>query len=688
MSLYGFKLFQGLDLSFLWVSMLFHAKPNTPMKSLNLKKTALLFFVFFLGASMLYASKDPIKYGKVSIEELAMTSYEKDTTAVAVYLCDFGISNIEFNTVSGQFQFTFTRTLRIKILKDEGLEYATLEVGYMKDFQRINVIKGCTYNLVNGNVEKTKLNPDDKLLEKTSDDLNTYKLTLPNVKKGSVIEFMYQISSDGSIHLPTWYFQHDIPVIWSEYLASTPEFFDFNKTSKGYLSFDVNEHNYKSAVVGEKSFSINMYRYVVKDAPAFKKEPFTTTSKNFKSAIEFELTGYRTINGIYYDQIGTWEKINEKLMKSDYFGMQLNGGGFLKEVVEEISTKASSEEDKMTAAFNYIKNNMKWNELNGKYTTTTLREAFKEKKGNVADINLMLVVLLNKLGINSDPIILSTRDNGMLNLIFPTSSKFNYVIAQVRIGDKTFLLDATEPNCPCNVLPLRCINDKGRLISKTGTHWVDIAANTISKTMAIAKLELNEEGEVAGNLQFAYSGNAALEFRAEMKDKSKDQILEKLQQDYKNLSIESIELDNLKKVEETLKSNLEIELSEEAEGNGDLIYFNPFIVDRTSSNPFTLEERKYPVDYGYLIDKVFLLELKLPEGYSLETKPAAARIKLPEDSGAYMYSVTENGSTVLINCRFKINKRQFLFNEYAILKEFYNLIVAKEAEMLVIKKKS
>ncbi|WP_171595948.1 DUF3857 domain-containing protein [Marinifilum caeruleilacunae] len=648
---------------------------------------ALAITIFFV-SNLAIAQKAPIKYGKVSMDELLMKTYEKDTSAVAVYLCDYGVSEIPFMTTTFSFDYKHTRIMRIKILKDEGLDYGDLEFSFYKGSSNVGSVKACTYNLENGKIVKTKISAKDRILEKSSDDVYTYKLACPNVKPGSVVEFMYSISSDiPPYKMGPWYFQKSIPIVWSEFRVNVPEYFHYKKNGKGYLTFDVNEHTYgNGSIAPQEQFSIDRYRFVVKDAPAFKKEPYTTSSKNYMSAVEFELAGVQEIRGPYHDRIGSWEQINKDLMENQYFGVQLKSGGFLKDVVAEISAKAETDEEKILAAFNYIKANMKWNDYYGKYVTTSLRAAFKEKKGNVADINLMLVVLLNKLGLKADPVILSTRSNGLLSLFSPSERKFNYVIASCKLGENRIYLDATDANCPCNLLPERCINDKGRVISSAGSFFVDIESKSVSKSATIAKLNLSEDGMVSGNVDLSLNGFTALQFRDAIQNKSEDELLETMDEAYELIDVESVELENLKNVEKNVVSKMEVELSEEVESVNDLIYFNPFVINKIDENPFTLEERKYPVDFTYPMDRTFMLELTVPEGYTLESKPAPARINLPEKSGQFMYSVNQTGNKIMVVSRFKINKRTFFFDEYANLKEFYNLVVAKHAEMLVLKK--
>ena len=58
-----------------------------------------------------------------------------------------------------------------------------------------------------------------------------------------------------------------------------------------------------------------------------------------------------------------------------------------------------------------------------------MRKAYKDKTGNVAEINLMLTAMLRYAGINANPVLVSTRSNGIA--LFPNRTAFNYVIAAV-----------------------------------------------------------------------------------------------------------------------------------------------------------------------------------------------------------------------------------------------------------------
>ena len=108
----------------------------------------------------------------------------------------------------------------------------------------------------------------------------------------------------------------------------------------------------------------------------------------------------------------------------------------------------SAETDSLKKAqqiFDFIKNWYTWNDYFDKYSDLGIKKAFDSKTGNVGDINLSLVAALNHAGFVAEPVILSTRDNGLPIEVHPVMSNFNYVIGKVKINNTTYLLDATDP---------------------------------------------------------------------------------------------------------------------------------------------------------------------------------------------------------------------------------------------------
>ena len=620
-------------------------------------------------------------YSDVSIKDLEMKVYPQDSSANAVVLSDIGNIYYYFDFGIRNFKIGIERHVRIKILSKDGLSHAESKIYYIKKqnvSDEIGVLKGCTYNLENGKIIKTQLSNQSIFDEQVTKDISAKKFSLPNVKVGSVIEYKYTIISGFTGYIPTWYFQREIPVKKAKLDVSIPEKYKFKVLMRGYESYKVSKQYKDTEKVG--IFYNNNYSWEAEHMPAFKKEAYIACVKDYLNSVEFELSRSNPYQS-------SWESMCKILNESKYFGDQLYGGSYLQKAVKSIKNESKNELDLLTKAYTYIKNSIKWNNKYGKYTTSTLRKAFKEKSGNVADINLMLIVLLRKLGFEAYPVILSTKDNGILHPAQITLSKYNYVIARVKVGEEQKLLDATDYYCPIGLLPSRCVNGKGRVIK--GKYSGDISIdsyNAYSKTI-VFKAKLKTKGEIEGQLKINDLDYAALKYRKLLSNKNKEEeYIEKLENENPNLEILDYSFKNKKDLNKPLiqKFNIKLNLTQKTD---DLIYFSPCFFEQIKSNPFKLEERKYPVDFNYKRNHRYYLSFEIPKEYTISECPKSTKFSLPNNGGSFIYSIKNEDNKISIMYNLKINKSIFYVAEYSAIKYFFDLIVQKLAEKVVLNKK-
>jgi hypothetical protein len=135
-----------------------------------------------------------------------------------------------------------------------------------------------------------------------------------------------------------------------------------------------------------------------------------------------------------------------------------------------------------------------------------------------------------------------------------------------------------------------------------------------------------------------------------------------------------------------VNAKYEVTIADYAQVAGDVIYLKPMLSEAKSANPFKLENRLFPVDFAYSMDETYACSFTIPEGYKVEEMPKGAIIDLPEKAGRFTYMVAVNGNTVQISSRISLKKPVYYAAEYPFLKEFFNQIVAKHAEQIVIKK--
>jgi hypothetical protein len=618
-------------------------------------KKHLLVLVGLLGfLGMTTAEKAPIKFGTISKADLLNNVYAPDTSAPAIVLCDYGdFTESRFHTV---------RILRIKILKKEGYEWAnqTFPTDVKTD------IRGITYNLENNEIVESKLKNESIFQTRITDDLYEMRVAMPNVKVGSIIDiqFMY----DG---IPNeWDFQQEIPVVRSELVLEPSMYVSYNKNFFGYIGLTVNTGS----------------RWVSENVPAFKPEPYMTSSKNYRSRFEFDIESI-SFPGYYRSFTTSWSAVRDLLYNSTYFGVVLNADGYLKTAAKDIKAQCTSQDEMIKMAYEYTKK-IKWDKTERLFTDkTSLNTVFKEGKGNSSEINLALVQLLRRLDIDAGPVVMSTRSNGRLSAIRPSLFKLNYVIAAVFTDKDTLLLDATEANCPYYLLPLRDLNGQAQFMDKQRTGWVQLDPDKKDKQMVVYDLTIGDDMSLKGKVAYSMGDYAALNFRNDYEDfNSDEEYLTDYKEGKKGLKIINHKIDNLDSLYKPVNEEFEIVINNSVSDiDGDL-YLVPLLYEQLKENPFKVTERKYPIDFGYARDKTIIANYTIPQGYTIANLPANVNLKLPGNSASLSCKTSVSEGKITLMYKMNINNKMFVQTDYADLREFYNQIVAKEAEPIVLKK--
>ncbi|MCU0467895.1 MAG: DUF3857 domain-containing protein [Arcicella sp.] len=640
------------------------------------------------------AQDAPIKFGKIDMADLQMKVYEKDTAAAAIILCDYAESYHQYNTSLG-LQIVYQRHRRIKILKKSGYEWATHAIfttnaksSSGKEF--VGELKGATYNLVDGKIVTDKLTKESIFEEKVSDYRFQKKLSLPNVKEGSIIEYSYKITSDFDHEIREWEFQKSIPTVWSEYRVKIPDFYKFQIIGQGYESFAIAEVKDDIVILGAgvQSEPCKSYRWVMRDVPALKAEPFMTTIDDYRAKLEFEIAAYTPRNGLakYYSL--SWGDFSSTLSGYDSFGGQLRRGGFLKEVAKIIKDTKKDTLDRIQAAYDYVSNAMTWNGVESFYASSNLKKAHESKTGNAADINLMLIVLLRELDLEADPVVLSTRENGRVLDSYVLERKFNYVIAHTIVNSRSLLIDATEPFMKLGVLPVRCLNENGRLIHGNTGNWVKLSTDDKMSKTIIINMDITPEGQMKGNLNLSTMGYYAHDSRTHYRKEGKDKYVETFKKNHPTWEISKTTIQGEKELLSPFTVNFETAINENANATGDRIYFSPMAGEGETKNPFSAMERKFPVDFGTLIEESLVATYTLPKGYVVEEMPKPIKVSLPDDGGRFVYVVgTPEEGKLTVSSKVAFKKTTYFAEEYELLRKFYDQIVQKHAEQIVLKKK-
>ncbi len=645
--------------------------------------------------------------GKVTIEELSEKVCPQDTSAVAAVLFNIGKTHFEYSGDEG-FSIVTEIITKIKIYKKEGYYYANHSEKYYvggNGQEKVSFTKANTYNLVNGKIEKTKLNSDGEFIEKSNKFWSRKKITMPNVREGSIIEFRVTITSPYISNFPEWEFQKTIPVNYTEYTTYIPEYFVYNTHFKGFktplmskdskqrqLDYTYTEKFVPGLNTGTPQriktsldFKEEIVKYTLTNVSGLKDEAYTNNIDNYRASIQHERAMTRYPNSPVETFTTDWESVSRKIYNSEFFGDELKKTGYFEKDIDALLSGINAREERIEAIFNYVKSRMNWNEYFGIGCDEGVKKAYQEKKGNVAEINLMLTAMLRYAGIEANPVLLSTRANGIS--LYPSQSSFNYVITAVELQEKVVLLDATNKFSLPNILPIHDLNWFGRIIRKNESSvQINLMPTFNSKDVTSIICSIGIEGNVTGKIRNQYFDYNAFIFRVNNHGVSKDSYTEKLEKRHQGLEVSEYEVQNADDFSKPIVENYNFTSNNSVEIIGDKIYASPFLFFALTVNPFKQEVREYPVDFVYPKQDKFNVTLNIPEGYVVETLPQPRAVSMPDGLANFKYNISNTEKVVQLSYSIDINSAVIGSEYYEALKSFFKEVVNKQTEKIVLKK--
>ena len=672
---------------------------------------------FYILISLVFTSTflvaQNIDYGKVSKEELTQGFSSIDSTASAEYLYKY--RKTYFNYVSGVgFSLITDVHERIKIYSKEGFEFATKKIRLYKDgneIEDVNKLKAKTYNLIDDKIEETPLKKEGKFKIEISENVNEESFTMPNIKEGSIIEYRYSISSPFIYNIDEFIFQHDIPVKKIEALFEAPEYFVFRMNVKGFMNVMPKREQFNKSldytqrvasggttsagagqglgrttqVRGSVKYMNNVISFDLSDIEPLKEEPFVNELRNYRSGVKYELsyTQFPNSNKEFYSR--TWEDVVETVYKNPRFGDELKKKNYFKEDLNVIIKDLTNDKEKVNAIFSFVKSKVKWDQSYGKYTKQGVKQAYQTGVGNTAEINLMLTAMLDFANLESNPVLVSTRSNGMP--LFPTREGFNYIVSSVRLNEDIILLDATSQNSLPSVLPIRALNWEGRMISKDGKSTIiNLYPTSKGSIQTFQNISLSENGTAVGKIRNVYKEHQALSFRDEYRKNKQESYLNQLVDKYDGIEINNLEVKNSNELAKLPIESFDFTTESEIDVVSNKIYFSPLLFLATKENPFKQEKREFPIDFSFPFENISTSIINLPEGYRVVSIPEAIAIALPNGMGSFSYAINNVGNVLQLKVSKKINYPVIPAEYYPSLKEYYSKMIEKLNEKVVLTK--
>ncbi|MCF6241312.1 MAG: DUF3857 domain-containing protein [Bacteroidales bacterium] len=481
-----------------------------------------------------------------------------------------------------------------------------------------------------------------------------------------------------------------------------------------------------------------MYQFVLKNIPAFECREFIHSPKDFMPKINIHLERIQqrnqtevwkyitypimiTTNDFYYTktpeqrrmipypagyihQTANWEELNNKMLKHHRFGMPLKLPWRDKGALDSVTNRKKTDLEKMQDIYNYVRNEIKWDStyliyadrvfdpfLGKLYLKVTnkfineksLRKSFEAKEGSNVEINFLLISFLKRMGLEADPVMLSTRDHGMIDTNIHDVSQFNHVIVRTKVDDEYIFLDAGDTLRPYNFVRKNSIGITGFLISENGYEWVKIHNKDITRSIISTDITIKENNTITGSVKNELSGYDALAIRHELlRDKKKSDVNNKIQTGLENATTFNPKIENLNNIDFPLiiKSGFKL-----AAGQSGKFIFKPKIDIKFTDDNFMENFRTCPVEFDYPFVYQYNIHISIPDNYTIEY-PHDLSLQMFGNNVQFIYTIERKENELTLNIRYAIKQISFPANAYNAFSSFVYKIENKLNEEIIIQK--
>ncbi len=646
-----------------------------------MKKLFSLFFILVSCLAVTGQKKLP-SYGEIDMADLAMTSCSFEAGAPAMKL--FDLTETDFKLfMSGGSKMKIEQRVRIKIFNEKGYEHANVKIPYInkRGIGKIKELKGIIYSLdASGKITKETLEKEDFFKQKVVENMGVISFTFPNLKPGSIVEYSYTRVENNIYHIDPWIIQSEIPVLYSSFWLSVP--------SNSFLK----EKLFGSDTVELRTEAPKYERplnklYFKENIASFKPEPFMSSERdNLMKMVFFHIPSNDPFFSMQNNFLSMWsesgkyflrEKIDSQLMKI------LPGS----ERIIDSAKKISSRPERIRYIYASVKKQVP-QKTDQSYMPKDIIETWDNHSGNTADINLILINLLRQANITCYPLLVSTRDHGLISKDFPSFGQLNGIdVVAMTDSVNYYLMDASLKFQSVSTPPVNVLNRQALLLRPGYINWFVVAdERRLLKQSINLFCELKESGMIEGEASvqhYHYAKSYMLDSTLKDEERKNKKFFDKKTQ---GLTIISTKQEMTEDEEDPLYETISFTYQPQQTEN--FYFLNPQFLTPQKNNPFIADKRNTDIDLICNQQTVISINMNLPKSFEVDHLPKNIIVRAPDSSFYYKRSYSVSGDNISLTQIFEISRATFFKEDYEGIKEFFSRMYALMNEEIVLKKKN
>jgi hypothetical protein len=632
-------------------------------------------FLGFPGARQAAAAEDWLP---INPADLAAKDSQEKPGAQAVYL--YREDNGDDTANRDDFY------VRIKIFTEEGKKYADVEIPYEREVFSITNVHARTIRPDGSVVEW-----NGKLLDKTIVKARGYKVqektfTLPEVEVGSIIEYKYRKSLNPEFLFDnTWEVQGDLFTRQAKFAFHSSTLYDLV-----WIPFRIPEAN--KVDKGKDG----LIRLDIQNVPALEKEDYMPPEDVLRARVDFFYTQHGTI-----DVDKFWKDAGKR-----WFDSSDSFIGHRKGVADEAARIVSSDDPPEVKLRKLYTRVQKIRNLSFEHEKTeqeekrerlkdndNVEEVLKRGVGNGVTIDYLFCALARAAGFDASVVRVSTRNRFFFTKNMLETRQLNDVVIAVKLGDKDLYLDPGNAHAPFGLLPWMEAGVTGLKLDKQGGQFVTTTQTKSSDavTQRVAKLVMENDGEVHGTLTVTFTGQEAMLRRLDTDEDDNAGRKKSLLDEAKSwvpagATVELTNSPDWTGPEVPLVAEFNLKMHAWGTSTGRRVLLSERVFTSPISRQFDHTSRIYPVYFNYAYTGVDDVTLQLPLVLRVGSLPPPQDRRT--DMGFYQVSCEKQEASIHLTRKMGLTGILYPVQVYAELRNFFNQVKAGDEQQVVLETSS
>ncbi len=639
--------------------------------NLKLKVWGLAILIAVMSGSIIAGKDDGEKWGRVPEDQWNLTAPDSYPEAAAIVIFDNGSLEIPPPYVENNIEFK--RHVRIKILNKAGASSAAemeIEGSDLRGFGAQTILR---------NGKKVEVTGKDRFVKKTGEDDEVTTFTFPALEDGCIIECKYTCLDDNFSFLRPWQFQSGLYTLKSQFKLILWGGFDY-VVQTGNVPESLRTPTREQLTL-ERMGPV-AFTWVLRDQAPIEQEPFMAAVSNYRARISCQLNSYRdSDNTLIFAK--DWKTLGDQFLT--YYNRFTENKGDVSKTAISLAADISATADKAKRIYQYARDEIltQGDETTQWFDKDNLGKVLKERAGNGAEKNALLVEMLRAVGVDAVPLLIGTRDYAAFDPSAYMMRQFNHLICYVNVEGQTLLLDAGNRGVPFPHLPPNDVTSGGLLLKKGASETIKMSSpNRKSSFETYCRMHVHADGSAACTTHVSLRGYQIHARRDLLQEKPSKEQLSRLLLNSDDYQFEigsysySREIDND-------SATVDVELTFPSLGlvaDKQLVCSLPFALWTTS--PFSKPKRFFPIDFSYPRTYVHVLDLECDEGLTVAAVPQSAAETM--DGMNFTQTALMAGRSARIMSQFIISKPVYHPNLYDKLRRLFTKVSDASAEPVTI----